>query len=742
MHDTRPNLLLSTVVTATVATVWCFIRLYVFRDAVAPLTFVLPLLVCVWAQRKWQLWLMAGLFAVATVAKTQWILPEAALTEEGDALLLASTLFNIIVGAIVVHAVMNLRESLEHKNAVISSQYSELEVQAEELLQQNEEIKSQNDELGEMNEEIESQAEEAAQQNEELMETNQRLSNREEILQVLLDSGRNPESVGSSLSTLCRSTLNIVGAPATLVVMLELDGDQLIPVAHASNQPETALPECWPQKGSIAEVVLQEDKTAYVSDLHQRPDLAEPWGEKGGIRSVLATPVRMARVSFGVLMVCGREESHWTEEQFRMVEWVAAQAGLVAESLRWQQLLKERTAELEQASRAKDNFLATLSHELRTPLTPILMTAAALRDDERLPEDVSEQITMMERNIALEARLIDDLLDLTRIAKGKLPLRPQLCDAHSLIALAMEIVRDEAQEKRLVLEREFNATKCGLMADPSRFQQVIWNLLRNAIKFTPPGGRVSIKTTDESDHQDGSKFRIEVMDTGIGINSDAIESIFQPFEQGRVGGDHRFGGLGLGLSIARAIVDLHHGSIRAQSPGSNQGTTFIVELPGATEPPVGITSSEGRGASSQDASAMLPDNASKTPLNILLVEDHKATLQVLSRLLVRHGYRVTAVSCVTEALGEAESQIFDLVISDLGLPDGSGNELMEKLRDQYGLQGIALTGYGMEGDVERSQKAGFVAHLIKPVDLNQLRRTITAVITAAPVAGIPKSMAV
>jgi CheY-like chemotaxis protein len=355
------------------------------------------------------------------------------------------------------------------------------------------------------------------------------------------------------------------------------------------------------------------------------------------------------------------------------------------------------------------------------------MTAAALREDERLPEEVRGQLGMIERNIALEARLIDDLLDLTRIAKGKLPLRPQPCDAHSLISLAIEIVRDAAREKGLVIERHFEAQKSGLMADPSRIQQVVWNLLRNAVKFTPPGGKIAIRTSDELVPGEEPKLRIDVVDSGIGIEGESLDEIFEPFEQAAVAGDHRYGGLGLGLAIARAIVDLHNGRISAESGGKDQGATFRVELPGATEPPSGLVVPAAHLQSAIDGMPTALADAATPPLQILLVEDHEATLQVLSRLLVRAGYHVTPVGTITAAQAEAEARPYDLVISDLGLPDGSGNELMEKLRDKHGLTGIALSGYGMEEDIERSRRSGFLAHIVKPVDINQLKRAIATV---------------
>ena len=390
--------------------------------------------------------------------------------------------------------------------------------------------------------------------------------------------------------------------------------------------------------------------------------------------------------------------------------------------------LRRAKSEAERASRSKDEFIATLSHELRTPLTPVLMTAAALREDARLTSDVREQLGMIERNIALEARLIDDLLDVTALSKGKMRLRSQLSDVHSLIGLAVEIVRDEAQIKEVAIQRKLSAVRSGSHVDPARFQQVIWNLLRNAVKFTPRGGQISLASRDTLGADGTPWLEIEIADTGLGINPTELEKIFQPFEQGGRTGDHRYGGLGLGLAIARAIVDLHGGRIAARSGGPNQGATFVIELPGAVPPPLGHHEVRVTDAGRVDGS--LVGDAGKPPmrqLRLLLVEDHDATLLVLSRLLTGVGHRVTVARTMAEAWEKARGESFDAVISDLGLPDGTGAELMERLRETYGLRGIALSGYGMEEDLVRSRNAGFVAHIIKPVDFAQLRRVLAEV---------------
>ena len=375
--------------------------------------------------------------------------------------------------------------------------------------------------------------------------------------------------------------------------------------------------------------------------------------------------------------------------------------------------LKAAKDAAESASRAKDNFLATLSHELRTPLAPVLLSATALRQEESLPAEVRRQMAMIERNIGLEARLIDDLLDLTRIARGKLPLHLEPCDAHSLMSHAVEIVRDDAAERRVTIHLDLAARHSGVTGDAARLQQVFWNLLKNAVKFTPPGGRIEVHTRDGNA---GDRLIVEVTDNGLGFAPGAAEHIFEPFEQAGREGDHRFGGLGLGLSIARAIVDLHSGVIRAHSEGPGRGATFCVELPGATDPPHGVSGEMNRPGAIIKATA---------PLRLLVVEDHEPTLEVLVRLLTRAGHTVLAAGSVAEATALVERNGIDVVISDLGLPDGTGLELMSRLRvHSPQLRGIALTGYGMEEDLLRSRAAGFGAHLVKPIDFDQLRKAL------------------
>ena len=405
---------------------------------------------------------------------------------------------------------------------------------------------------------------------------------------------------------------------------------------------------------------------------------------------------------------------------FRVGDPAARRVGIVFSDItrrkEREEEMRQAKEQAERASNAKDEFLAALSHELRTPLTPVLMTAAELRDDARLPADMRDQLAMMKRNIELEARLIDDLLDLTQIVHGKLALRLQPCDTHSLVALAVEMVRSQAHTKKVAVDIDLRADRAQVMADPARLQQVFWNLLSNAVKFTPESGRVTVR----SQHQNGEVI-IEIADTGVGISPEALDKIFLPFEQAaEIQKDRRFGGLGLGLSITKAILDQHGAGIEVRSDGIGRGAMFRVKLV-LTDAPVRLPSVPVQ----PNAAAFYGRPAAKTPLQVLLVEDHEATIEVLRRLLTRDGHTVKLAMTIAAAKHIAKNGKFDLLISDLGLPDGTGFELMEELRKKYNLSGIALSGYGMEEDLRRTREVGFHTHLIKPVDFEQLRRAIS-----------------
>lgn len=402
-----------------------------------------------------------------------------------------------------------------------------------------------------------------------------------------------------------------------------------------------------------------------------------------------------------------------------IVRWFGVAANIHAIKQAEDQLAAAKAA-AESANQAKDHFLAALSHELRTPLTPVLMISQQLESDETLPEHARDDMKTIRRNVQLEARLIDDLLDLTRIARGKLGLKPEAVEVHELLRHALQACCDENfGDRQLRVDWQLAAASSVVLADPARLEQVCWNLLNNAIKFTPPGGTVTLRTGNPS----AGRLCIEVSDTGKGIEAEKLTAIFSPFEQGGTETTRRYGGLGLGLAISKALVDMHHGTIRAASDGPGRGATFYVELDTVDgEPALQVVGSEPVGADvGHDGDAP----------RILLVEDHQPTSMVLQRLMRKWGWEVVSASSVRLGLEQARTRTFDLVVSDLGLPDGTGHELMSRLRDQHGLKGVALSGYGMDQDVQKSLAAGFIAHLVKPINFDELRNAVAAYFAGA-----------
>jgi signal transduction histidine kinase/CheY-like chemotaxis protein len=367
--------------------------------------------------------------------------------------------------------------------------------------------------------------------------------------------------------------------------------------------------------------------------------------------------------------------------------------------------------EADAANSAKDRFLAVLSHELRTPLSPVVMSLAAMEEHPGLPASLRDDVALIRRNIDLEVKLIDDLLDMSRVTNGKLHLQRRSTAVHDLLRHVFQICAKDLEAKQIAFISELSARQDQVMADPARLQQVFWNLLKNAIRFTPQNGSITVRTLNLFD----GRLVIEVKDTGIGIAAALLPKIFDAFEQENALAAGQ-GGLGLGLAISKTLVDLHGGTIQASSAGRNQGACFTVTL--------ALTQQAAEDPGSA-AAAAVPAQGRR---HLLIVEDHLDTAEVLARLLQSSGYIVATAGSVAEALEAAAAVPFDLLISDIGLPDASGLDLMRQVRERYGIPGIALSGYGMEEDIRKSQEAGFLDHITKPVNLDHLRAVIQRVV--------------
>ena len=370
--------------------------------------------------------------------------------------------------------------------------------------------------------------------------------------------------------------------------------------------------------------------------------------------------------------------------------------------------------ELIAANAAKDQFLAQLSHELRSPLTPVIAMVGELEAEVPDSGPAKEALEVVRRNVELEARLIDDLLDITRISKGKLQLSFEPISIHQILHRAYEICHEEIDAKNLQVSFQLRASRTFVEGDPARLQQVFWNLIKNSVKFTPEKGRISIETLNPVP----DKIEVRVTDTGIGIESETIDKIFNAFEQGQSDITRRFGGLGLGLTISKTLIDAHGGHIRVQSPGKNRGAIFTVEL-NTVESPI-----ERDGHGEERPADRKADAAVTRHRRVLLVDDHYDTCLGMKRMLERRGYQITVAHTAEQAVEKVRTQEFDLLISDIGLPDRSGYELMREVRLNKRLPGIALSGFGSEQDVNQAKEAGFAEHLTKPIDFERLEKTI------------------
>jgi|tagenome__1003787_1003787.scaffolds.fasta_scaffold20946980_2 signal transduction histidine kinase/CheY-like chemotaxis protein len=391
---------------------------------------------------------------------------------------------------------------------------------------------------------------------------------------------------------------------------------------------------------------------------------------------------------------------------------LALAAGM-AEQRRSENAIEQQKLEVEAANRTKDNFLAMLSHELRTPLTPVIAALDGLESAPTQSEETRSALTMIRRNVELESQLIDDLLDLTRIARDKLQLHFAPIDAHEAISNVIDICRSEAIAGKLRVHSNLRAGAHFVSADAAKFQQIIWNLLKNAIKFTREGGEIAVSTTNSSPQS----LEISVLDTGIGMEPDVMQRMFDPFEQGDRSFQTRFGGLGLGLAISKSLTQAHSGTLVARSEGRDKGSTFVLTMNTVSPPEQGPPA---------------PTNVSEArSLRILLVDDHHDTCTALERLLVRRGHLVASAQNVRSAMEAAARNQFDLLISDIALPDGNGTELIACLRAMKPIRGIAISGFGMKVDIERSLEAGFSAHLVKPIKVEKLEAAIDRVMNDA-----------
>jgi signal transduction histidine kinase len=412
----------------------------------------------------------------------------------------------------------------------------------------------------------------------------------------------------------------------------------------------------------------------------------------------------------------------------RQVEEQQLASGRSADGL--EQAVEERTRELSEANRLKDEFLATLSHELRTPLTSILAWARLLRTEKLDEVTCARAFEIIERNAKSQAKLIEDLLDVSRIITGKLRLDVHPIELTALLKAALEIIRPAADAKSVGLKSVLDAGVGMVSGDSSRLQQVVLNLLSNAVKFTPKGGQILVRL-----ERAGSQARIIVSDTGKGIGPAFLPYVFERFRQADGSSTRPHSGLGLGLAISRHLVEMHGGTIRAASRGEGQGATFTVEFP--------LTTYQARPAEprrgDENFAPRIPTSSVLQGLRVLVVDDEPDARELLTVTLSQAGAQVTAAPSCAEAVKTLVQLKHDILISDIGMPDQDGYALMRKVRlldpEQGGrIPAVALTAYARNEDRARALSAGFQRHVAKPVDPAELTEVVADLAGRAPLA--------
>jgi signal transduction histidine kinase len=551
-----------------------------------------------------------------------------------------------------------------------------------------------------------------------------------------LAAERDPEQV---LRKFCHAARDIVGARHAAVGMFEEDG-RTLRHSHVSGHDPAAVGGVLEMGNELlgpliagrhpVRLCLTDDERSAVGTRRGSPatsflgaPILSPSGGNGWLyltdkldaeqfseadERLAATLTAQAAVAYENARLYTEAQRHAAELQQEVAERKQA------EQERARLLVREQAAraEAEAANRAKDEFLATLSHELRTPLTAILGWARLLRAGNLPAGTVGGALETIERNAKSQSQLIDDLLDVSRIVTGKLRLDTRPVEIGRVIEAAVESVRPAARAKNIRLEVELGPLGGPLLGDAGRLQQVAWNLLSNAVKFTPEGGRVGVLL-----RRAGSHAEVKVEDTGQGIGADFLPHVFDRFRQADGSTTRTHGGLGLGLAIARHLVELHGGAISADSEGEGRGASFTVRLPLAPPP----SASAGPERAAGGATSPLERPAGLKGLRVLVVEDETDTRELVAFALTAAGAEVKAAARAREALDTLEGWTPDVLVSDIGMPGVDGYAFIVEVRRREAGSGgrvpaVALTAYAGVEDRRRAISAGFQTHLAKPLD--------------------------
>ncbi|MDQ3684320.1 MAG: response regulator [Acidobacteriota bacterium] len=602
-------------------------------------------------------------------------------------------------------------------------------------------------ELFKKTEEIKRQAELLHDKNIELENANlQRLSALVELGQQLA-AERNPVEL---LQKFCQAARDIVGARYAAVGMVDEEGVALRHFLTSGLDLQTAEKVGIPQIGmNIFGALVAEGRPLRLCDEGAAPGGDGYMPKDFTVSSCLGAHISTSAGEDGWLYLADKlDADEFSEADERLAVTLTSQVAVAYENARLYTEAQRHTTELQQevaeriqaeeerarllvreqaaradaeaANRTKDEFLATLSHELRTPLTSILGWVHLLRNGNLPAASSKSALETIERNAKAQSQLIDDLLDVSRIITGKLRIDSHPVEIKSVIEAAVDSVRPAATSKNIQLDMKVEQGVGTVLGDPNRLQQVAWNLFSNAVKFTPDGGRVEVRLSRSDSH-----VCVEVEDTGQGIGADFLPHVFDRFRQADGTTTRTHGGLGLGLAIVRHLVELHGGTIRADSRGENQGATFTVTLPAASADQ-SETETPQPDADAQSNGDRIPDcDATLDGLRVLVVDDETDTRDLIKVILSRCGAEVRTCGTTAEALKTFGEWKPDVLVSDIGMPEEDGYSLIKKLRalergDEQSLPAVALTAYAGAEDRARALASGFQRHMAKPLEPREL----------------------
>ncbi|BCL39112.1 PAS domain-containing protein [Nostoc sp. MS1] len=543
------------------------------------------------------------------------------------------------------------------------------------------------------------------------------LQERNQHIQLLYETSRDLLSSFQPLAlvdSIFKKLQDLMGVDVYLSYLLDEQQQKLYLTFYGGISQEVAQQiESLEIGKAICGTAAQQRCQIVQGDIQQSDDPKLALARSLGLTACASQPLIAQGKLFGTLSFGSLSRTQFTPAEQSLFQAICDQIAIALERSQLLTSLQQQTEKLTRVNRIKDEFLAVLSHELRSPLNPILGWTRLLQKQKLTPAKTIEALATIERNAKLQTQLIDDLLDIAKILRGKLTLEIAFVDLVFVIEAAIDTVRTSALAKNIILHQVL--PQIGQVAgDAVRLQQVVWNLLSNAIKFTPHNGRVDIRL-----ERVGDQAQLTVTDTGKGIKSDFLPHIFESFRQEDASTTRQFGGLGLGLAIVRQLVEAHGGTITADSPGEGLGATFTLHLPLANvEPEV------------PRSAAVFAQEADLTGIRVLIVDDEPDARELIAVMLTQYGAQTMTVTSAKEVLSTLESFQPNILVSDIGMPDIDGYSLIRQIRTLPTTKGgqipaIALTAYAGEIDSQQAIAAGFQQHLTKPVDQEMLIKAIT-----------------